>query len=273
MPTYEEYEQSVEDSSPIECYKFVGSFKTYYYTSADRQILLAGNTYLPIAVTRSRVKSGTQDDDNLSLDLAIPFDIDVVQDYAFAEVPPNLALEVYRSEADDPEGDAFILFWKGVVHGFSVKDRLATVQVPSTFATALQGEIPAVFYQVPCNKTLYDNFCQVVRSANAFAAVVQAVDSTAISLVGVPTTNGDLAAGEILNLRNGERRKIFANVGTLITIGYPFVDIVAGDDVELVRGCNHEGRNGDCKNKFNNYVNFGGFEDIPPDNPFVGDVG
>jgi hypothetical protein len=273
MPTYDEYEQSVEDSSPIELYKFVGSFKTYYYTSADSTQTFAGQEYFPISVTRSRVRSGTQDDDNLSLDLSLPFDTDVVQDYAFAEVPPTLSLTIYRVQDEDITGTAWRVFWIGTVHGFSVNDRLATVQVPSLFQEALSGELPSIFYQVPCNHTLYDSHCQVVRALNTFDAVVQAVNGTEISLVGAPTTNGDLVAGEMVNGRNGERRKIFANVGTLITIGYPFVDIVAGDDVEVVRGCNHKGRDGDCKNKFDNYDNFGGFEDIPPDNPFVGEVG
>jgi hypothetical protein len=271
MPTFDEYDQSVEDNSPIELYKFVGSFQTYYYTSADQTIPFAGQDYMPIAVTRSRVRAGTQDDDNLSLDLALPFDIDVVQHYAFAEVPPTLALTIYRVQDDDDT--AWRIFWMGTVHGFSVNDQLATIQVPSLFQEALSGELPSIFYQVPCNHTLYDSHCQVVRADNTFAGVVQAVDATEISMLGVPTTNGDLAAGEILNLRNGERRKIFANVGTLITIGYPFVDILPGDDVELVRGCNHKGREGDCLLKFANYDNFGGFEDIPPDNPFVGEVG
>lgn len=273
MPTFDEYEQSVEDNSPVELYKFVGSFNSYFYTSADKLTVFAGDEYLPIAVSRSRVRSGTQDDDNLALDLSLPFDIDVVQDYAFSEVPPTLALTIYRVQDEDLTGTAWRIFWMGTVHGFNVNDRLATIQVPSLFQIALQGELPSIFYQVPCNHTLYDSHCQVVRAANTFVGVVQAVDGTEVSLVTPPTTNGDLVAGEIVNLRNGERRKIFANVGTLVTLGYPFVDILPGDDIEVVRGCNHKGRTGDCKLKFDNYVNFGGFEDIPPDNPFVGEVG
>jgi hypothetical protein len=61
-------------------------------------------------------------------------------------------------------------------------------------------------------------------------------------------------------------------VGTLVTIGYAFADLLLGDEVQLARGCNHLGRAGDCKLKFANYINYGGFEDIPPDNPFSGEL-
>lgn len=39
--------------------------------------------------------------------------------------------------------------------------------------------------------------------------------------------------------------------------------IVAGDTFTVVPGCNKVGRTGDCKLKFNNLVNFRGFEDVP----------
>lgn len=268
MPTYDENEQSVQDSAPIECYKFVGSFKTYRYTSSDQQEVVSGEAYLPIAVSRSKVKAGTQEDTNLSLDLEIPFDIDVVSDYAFSNVPPKLNLTVYRKQPDD----TFAIFWTGLVMGFEVADRVGKVKVPSIFALALAGECPNVHYQVPCNHILYDSHCQVSRAANTFNDVVQAVAGTDISLVGIPTGANDLRGGELVNLRNSERRLILLNAGSLITVGYGFADILPGDAVELVRGCNHLGRTGDCQLKFNNYINYGGFEDIPPDNPFSGEL-
>jgi hypothetical protein len=266
---YDELEQSIQDSAPIEAYKFVGSFKTYRYTSADSQQLIGGEAYLPIAVTRSKVKAGTHEDTSLSLDLSLPFDIDVVLDYAYAEVPPKLELTVFRKQADG----SYATFWQGVVRGFDVSGRSAKIKVPSVFSLALQGEIPNVHYQTPCNHILYDEHCRVPRLPNTFAAVVQAYSGgVTFTVTAPPTTEDDLRAGEAVNMRNGERRLILSNVGTEISIGYPFVDLLPGDDVELVRGCNHRGRNGDCVAKFNNYINFGGFEDIPPDNPFSGEL-
>lgn len=270
MPTFDEYEKSVSRSAPIECYKFIGSFKNYYYTSADEAKIVAGITYEPVAVTRSNIKAGTQEEKTLSLDLQFPFDTEVVLDYAYSQVPPRLQLEVYRVHEDDLT--ALSLFWTGLVRGFDITGRTARIQVPSIFSLALQNEAPNVYFQTPCNHVLYDPHCGVNRAAHTFAGIIQVVAGTAINLTLEPTTANNLRAGEIVNLRNGERRLILANSGTSITIGYPFVDLIPGDSVELAKGCNHAGRAGDCKLKFNNYINFGGHEDIPPDNPFEGEV-
>ncbi len=272
MPDFNEYEQSVAQSSPVEGYKFIGSFKTYRYTSADRDIIIGGETYTPISISRSNVKAGTQEEDDLALDVEIPLDTEVIIDYAYAEVPPTLTLEVYRLQSDDETGTAWSLYWTGEVRGFDVQGRTARVQAPSIFSLALQNEAPSVMYQTPCNVPLYSSLCGVNRADHRFDAVVLAVLPTSITLTTEPTTTNDLKAGVIVNLRNGERRLILANGGQTITIGYPFVDILAGDDVEVVRGCDHKGRLGDCKNKFDNYINYKGYEDIPPDTPFEGEI-
>lgn len=269
MSDFDDLEQSVASSAPVEGYKFIGSFKTYLYTSADKAQVINGETYLPIAVKRSNIKAGTQEDDNLTLDLDLPFDIDVIRDYAYSQTPPKLTLEVYRQQVDD--SFAWSLFWTGLVRGFNVSGRTAKVQVPSIFSLALQGEIPNVYFQTPCNHVLYDQRCAVLRADHSFDAVIQAVAKTEITLTSEPATAHILAAGEILNLRNGERRLILDNEGSIVQIGYPFVDLRVGDNVELVKGCNHS--LAQCKAKFDNVINFGGFPYIPSDNPFSGSVG
>ncbi|WLJ71050.1 hypothetical protein [Sphingomonas phage Kimi] len=274
MSDYDDLEESVAASAPVEGYKFSGTFRDYLYTSANRKIEIATGPggalerYYPVAVTRSRIKAGTQEDENLSLDLEIPFDTDVVLDYAYAQTPPKLRLEVYRQQSDNPA--AFTLFWQGVVRGFNVAGRLAKVQVPSIFSLALQGEIPNVYYQAPCNHILYDERCSVSRATNMAARVVGGVSGVTINLTSSPGTDADFAAGEIVNMRTGERRLILSNVGAVVTIGYAFVDIRPGDNVQLFRGCDHSLAT--CKAKFNNVINFGGHPYIPADNPFEGSL-
>lgn len=270
MATYDELEGSVSESAPVEAYEFVGTFQTYRYTSSDQAVNIGGNDYLPIAISRSQLKAGTHEDDNLSLDLELPFDIPVVRDYAFAETPPKLELTVYRQQPT-ATGTNFVIYWKGVVRGFTVNDRKAKIQVPSVFSLALQGELPNVYYQTPCNHTLYSSRCGIAGATHSFAGTVQAVLGTAITLTGTPTTADNLAAGEIVNDRNGERRMVLSNTGNAIEIGYAFVDLIVGDTVTLYKGCNHSFET--CRVKFDNVINFGGFPYIPADNPFAGEVG
>lgn len=274
MSTFDDLEQSVSDSVPVEAYKFIGSFKTYRYTSTNAPIDVASGPggeierYRPVAVTRSRIKAGTQEDKGLALDLEIPFDTEVVLDYAYSQTPPKLLLEIYRQQSREPT--AFSLYWRGLVRGFQVTDRVAKIQVPSIFSLALQGVVPSVYYQSTCNHVLYNERCTISRAANKFDTIVGGVAGTTINLPTSPTTDGDLAAGEIVNNRTGERRLILSNVGTVLTVGYAFVDIRPGDNITLYRGCDHSLAT--CKAKFNNVINFGGHPYIPPDNPFEGSL-
>lgn len=270
MPTYEEYERSIQDSVPIEGYKFIGSFKTYYYTSADQAVEINGETYEPVAVTRSNVKAGTHEDDSISLDLELPFDTEVIRDYAFSQTPPKLRLVVYRLQAEDPLGEAWSIYWTGIVRGFSANDRGVKIQVPSIFSLALQGEVTNAYYQVPCNHLLYGPRCTLNSEDHKFVTTVQTYDGVNISVLGEPTSPDDLKGGEILNPRNGERRLILTNSGSSVLVGYPFVDLQPGDEVWLYRGCDHSLET--CKAKFDNVINHGGFKYIPPDSPFEGTI-
>src|SRR5690606_23628846 len=80
--------------------------------------------------------------------------------------------------------------------------------------------------------------------------------------------DSELKAGEIVNTRTGEKRGIYDNNSNIVTISYPFVDIIPGDEVELVYGCDHK-RTGHCRLRFDNVVNYGGFDFIPVVNPFT----
>ena len=270
MTEYRDKEQSISQSAPIEGYKFVGTFKTYRYTSSDKAEYIAGELYLPIAVKRPRANAGTQDDDNLSLDLVFPFDCEVVLDYAYSLSPPTLELTVLRAQRDSDTSIVWEPFWKGKVRGFSIAGREATIKVPSIFSLLLQGEVPNVYYQAPCNHVLYDEYCAVSRAANTYEGDVLSVNSTQVTVDGLAAVTNELAAGELVNTRNGERRLILSNVGTLAEVAYPFVDLIVGDTVQLVRGCDHSFAT--CKAKFANGINFGGYPYIPADNPFEGEL-
>lgn len=268
--SYDLAEGSTHDGAPVECYKFIGSFRTYRYTSADLAQTVNGEEYLPVAGRRGTVRSGTQADDTLSLEIELPFDVDVVRDYAYSESPPRLSLEVYRVHRGTSFSTDWTLLWKGTVSAFNVDGRIAKVRVPSIFSRALQGDLPNAYYQAPCNHVLYDGRCKVSRAAHETDTTVTSVGNLSFSVASDGGVDGVLAAGEAVNIRTGERRLILNNVAGTVTINYPFVDLRAGDPIELVKGCDHSFTA--CKVKFNNAVNFGGHPFIPTDNPFTGTI-
>ncbi len=264
-------ENSVQDAEPIEAYRFTGTLRSYRYTSAEEDILLGGEIYLATpGLQRLGAEAGTHTDDRVELQFQLPFDVEVVADYAYAVSPPNLLLEVFRAHRSSDLSVDFKLLWKGEVTSFSVQGDLATVHVPSTFSRALQANVPGVRYQNPCNHVLYDGRCQASKAANTETAVVTVVGTEAIEVDDDGFADGYLKAGEMINTRTKERRLIISNVVNVVGINFPFIDIVVGDIVELVAGCDHLYTT--CGSKFSNIDNYGGHPFIPTDNPFIGEL-
>lgn len=268
--TYEDFEASAHDGAPVECYKFMGTFRVYRYTSAETPQTVNGELYEPAPVKRNAIRAGTQSDDSLSLDIELPFNVDVVRDYAYSESPPSLTVEVYRVHRGSDPATEWALYWKGKATSFSVDGWVAKVRVPSIFARALQGDLPNVYWQAPCNHVLYDGRCKVPRASHTITTTVISVGTTAFNVANDGGVTNALKAGEAIVIRTGERRLIMGNLAGTVSINYPFVDLREGDAVELVDGCDHSFTT--CKAKFANEINFGGHPYIPPDNPFSGEL-
>lgn len=272
MTIYDDREVSAALASPVEGYEFVGPFKTYRYTSTELTVSIGGQSYTPKPITRRAIRSGTQEDDNLDLELEVPIDLDIVQDYAFLVSPATLVLTIYRyHEGTNPATD-FIVLWKGRVTGFSIAGEIARIRIPSIFSLALTGNIPNRNFQAPCNHVLYDTRCKVVPASfeTTTAITVVGANPTQLTVTDDGFADGFLAAGEMVNNTTGERRLIVNNVANLVTIAYPFYTVAVGNSVKLRAGCAHSFTV--CDTKFANTVNFGGFPYIPGDNPFEGSL-
>jgi uncharacterized phage protein (TIGR02218 family) len=131
---------------------------------------------------------------------------------------------------------------------------------------ALQGNVPAPRFQAPCNHILYSSRCGVSPASHQETATVTAISGNVITVDALSFADNDCAAGVII--ASGEQRMVVSNAGTSVTFTYPFANLQIGDEVIIRRGCDHA-FDGDCKNKFNNGDNFGGFPLVPGKNPFT----
>lgn len=270
MTEYEDREYSAHDGSPVEGYNFIGTFTTYRYTSAERDVTIGGNLYTAIPIKRAAINSGTQDDDNLDLELTLPFNLQVVQDYAFQVSPPDLSLEIVRyHEGSDPATD-FIIVWKGIVTSFSASGHEVKVLVPSIFSIMMSGEVPNKYFHNPCNHVLYDSHCGLTAASYQQDTTITDVDEDTITVAADGFDDEYLRAGEMVNTTKSQRRLIIDNVSDVITIAYPFYNAEVGDSVSLFAGCNHSFSI--CLSKFSNTINYGGFPYIPKENPFESEL-
>ena len=258
-------EKSAASGSPIELYKFVGNYNTYRFTSWATDITNAEGTYTATNIKRAKIERGTQDED-LSVELELPFNNPMVLEYVYAVAPPSLVMELRRAHPDDLNDT--LLQWQGQVLSWNVQNGIAKLKVPSLLSYALNGPLPAVKYQAPCNAVLYDTRCQVVEATYSSVGIsVISVTDEIVVLASSPFADGACNAGEMEFVSGGERRMIVSNTGTSFTLSSPFANLVASDVVTIYQGCDHA-LAGDCINKFSNGRNFVGFPLVPLKNPF-----
>lgn len=268
--TYDTRDKSVHDSEPIECYKFVGTLGTYRYTDNPVEITVNGELYVPVQIDRSTIEVGSVIGAIQTMDFDVPFDTVIAEVYGGLITPEELRVEVRRVHRGDNYATDWKMIWRGKSVGYNLSGRIFTVGTQNKLQTDLDAGVNSIYYQTTCNHVLYDERCKVNRAANSTVSTVVAVSDDAVEVADDGVIDNDLRAGEILNQRTGERRLVLSNLANVITIGYAFIDIIPGDTVTMVRGCDHSFT--ECNVKFDNLANNGGFMYVPTKNPFTNGV-
>lgn len=262
---YQDDETGLTSGRPIELYKFDGTYNDYFLTSYSEEVFSSGVTYTPLPISRNPLKVATQEQTENALEITMPFDHPLVQEYAYQNAPPDLNFELLRAHETDPSDT--VALWAGRVTGFSVEGRTAKLKVPALMSYALNGNAPVPRYQAPCNHILYDTRCGVDPGVNQHITTITQITGNIITVADYPFTPQDAVAGQVIS-PGGEQRMIISVLGTDITLTYPFAGLTVGDDVTIRKGCDHA-FDGDCKTKFNNGARFGGFPIVPARNPFT----
>lgn len=262
MSDYDDKEISLSDSEPFELYNFVGTYSNYYLTSDNLTHNFQGNKYEPVSgLKRGGLKIGTHDDDNVDITIQIPITQQIVKDYAFQTTPPSLVLTIFRKQRN---ASSFVDYWKGPVAAITVNDEFATFKIPSKFGSVLQGNVPSVYIQPPCNNVLFDELCKVSRVANSVDTTVSGIEGRNVNIASVGSfPNGWFIGGEIVIASRNERRMIDSQLGNILTINYEFAKISVGTAIQVTAGCDHSYAGAGGCPKFNNQRNFGGCPFVP----------
>lgn len=265
--TYASYDQSVEDGSPIECYLFTGTGGTWRYTDADEEVTVDGLVYQPLSgIERTTVEVGSLIDSRMTIDIQLPVDSDLAQKFAFLKTQDSLNVEIRSVHRGSNFATEWRMEWQGITLFYTSSGRITSIQTGTAIQSAVQARANSIYYQTTCNHVLFDERCKVLRGDHTTTSVVTAIEGNEITVADDGVANNDLRAGEVKNLRTGERRFVLGNSLNVIDIGFPFDDLILGDEVEMVKGCIHTFS--ECNVKFANLDNFGGFMYVPSSNPF-----
>lgn len=251
-----------------ELYAFQHGGQVFYYAAtSERAIPYNGNTYTPEYVWRSQLHySSDFAKDTLSITLSAENPVARL----FLDGSPEhlVKLTIYRGGYHAKD---FAPVWIGTVNGanFSFSADAYSCELScETHVSRMERRGLVRCYQLTCPFSLYDRHCSVDMAQYAKPATVLQTLGHKIEL-NISLTDNYYVAGQSAH-PSGRRRFIVANTGQWITTDRP-LGAAAGDLIILYPGCDKTRTA--CTEKFNNFVNFGGFPWLPIEDPFRTSIG
>lgn len=271
-------ERGTATSRPAELYEFAGRDAQFLYTSAEDELTIAGKAYAPCpGLTRGGI-ARSADDRTRTLSVSLASNDPLVAVVSPAPRPYEVAVKVLRVQRDDPTLAATPIF-NGHVRGATLDQdgRRATLACAPITDYVVRA-MPRFYFQSVCAHRLYDARCRASlfdhQIVGTCGAKVEAASGVTLTIAGVGASGMSFVGGFASILGTGDPRMVIKQGSVLtgdeddVVLLGPFFDDPVGQDVELQEGCNHL-MNGDCANKFDRVVSFGGFAWVPTKDVFV----
>lgn len=265
-------------NSPVELYELYLDVGTRYFASHDSDVVFAGIQYKALPIRRQPIETKM----SLEIDGVSSGLTDVKQELSQLLTTVDFRgrrcriIKVFLEALTNPAN--YIVIFDGRMDTPSIsEDSTFGIRVLS-YLDLLHRDFPARLFSTVCNYKLGNEWCTVDMTTAANKQTGTAASgSTTNKIVSSVLTQVDdywkIGRVKFLSGANkGQAREIFTSklTGTLVLVRMPFAFTPAiGDQVEFLRGCNKT--EDDCVNKFDNWVNYGGFNSIPkPSIPLSG---
>jgi uncharacterized phage protein (TIGR02218 family) len=271
MTTYDDIDKSVRSGAPIEVYKFEGELGEYLYTDCNEEVTVDGVLYKPLpGLSRTAIEVSSILDSVQTNDISMPITSALAQLYHFLRMPLSLNVEIRSVHRGTDFATDWKLEFQGEITSFPVKDNVATCRVQSIIQGGLNLQLNQITFQTQCNNEFCDEHCTLLEATFTTTSTVTDIKDNVITVVDDHNLDHKLKVGKLRNQRTGETRAIIDNVTNVVTVGYGFIDLVVGDTVDLVRGCDNTYTT--CSVEYNNLLNNTSFMFLPSTNPYVDPV-
>ena len=271
MSSFDTLESSVEASRPIEIYKFAMGSTTWTYTSWGQDITIGSDTYVAHPIKRSRIVQAA-DQKTRNTTVTVPSENPFAAQYINISPGQRASLTIIRLQPDEsPSFNTQVMIFKGTVQSVSFpRDGYTAEVIVRSIESAKNQNLPRVTYMGMCNHSLYDGGCKVDPGLfNITGPVTAGGATTEITVTGANAKPDGYWTGGYVTPLSGlpDFRFIVKHVGNVLTLLLPFASDASGATVQVFAGCDHV-LTGDCKTKFENALEFGGFAFVPNKNPF-----
>lgn len=267
--TYQTYEESTFDGSPLELFRFSVGARTFAYTNGVSEVVKDSSTYLPLAITRGGMKQDSSAESAALTSVTLPQSSEIAGLFGPFLPSAPVGVTIFRRHLTDPDAQ-FIPILIGSVASHTFEDDLLMLNV-YTLLGALRRRVPWLTYQRACNWALYGPGCGVNKFLFRLDGTVSGVSGLTISasIFGSQASNW-LRSGWVERENTGEVRFITSHTGADVTVQAPFPDLSIGEPIVAYAGCDRTMAT--CESKFGNLVRHAGWPDVPQKNPYRDNV-
>lgn len=236
--------------------------QTFGYTSLDRALMVGGLEYIPGFSASSLSSSEAMSVDNMELTI-LPDDLLPAEDLV-AGLWNNAFFEIFSVNWEDLTQGTDVLK-RGHTGELSVRNGQYVLEFRS-LVQALQQTQGAVT-QKTCRARLGDAQCRVDLDPYTVTGTIDAVDSRIVFSDAARVEADDWFAEGIITFTSGEcagyRQKIKVFAAGVFTVSLPMpFNVAVGDAYSVVAGCRKRLLE-DCRDKFDNVLNFQGEPHLP----------
>lgn len=269
-------------STKVEMYRFVEQGRTesevWTFTSGDEPVEYMGETYTPVPIGRSEAETKSELS-RANIEVKMDLDNPVGQRWLHDHVEAMVTLTIFERDEDDEVS----VVWKGRLSGVKPTMSEIVLSFESVF-TSLRRPGLRARYQRSCRHMLYSRGCGVDKEAWAVKGVPTAINGLVVTVPEAAAYPDGYFTTGILEGPDGTLRFITNHVGNQLTLLRPFESLAkalaldgyglsygkyyGGAAVRMFPGCDRT--RGTCHGRFNNLMNYGGFDWIPIRNPFDG---
>lgn len=253
--------------TPVDLFKITMGELVWNMTSADTKQTYSGDDYFPVACGRGGIEQKSEIA-KANVELRLPIDHELSVSLLSSYNEQIIGLTIFTKRDADVE-----VSWKGRLASIKPGDANLTLIFESVFTSLRRPGLRARF-QRSCRHALYGRGCTL--DPEDFATVGSAT-SLASNVVQVTEAAGEadgFFTGGMIRGPDGSLGYIIGHTGEYLTMqrvpysitqaaaeGFPF-------SVTLYPGCDHS--RATCRDKFDNKLNYGGFDWIPTKNPMGG---
>jgi uncharacterized phage protein (TIGR02218 family) len=275
--SFDSLERSNHDSIEVQFYQFTRGARNWYYCNADQDVVMNGVQW--------SANPSSHDDINLSgesivdtVSLTVPNTFEPAQQFRGQSPADAVYLRIFACHAVSlypmlvMDSD-FAVRWIGTVSDVQQKGADRLTIVGSTLTSAFDREGVRLTWNRNCSYAVYDpDTCRVNKAAFATNVTISALTGNSITSADIASKpDGWFDQGFIeITVADGvtQRIAIELQVGNTFTLLGTTENLLIGEQIVAYPGCAQTADM--CVNKFNNILNFSGYEGMSGTSPFNG---